>query len=334
MSTTSDEFFDPFEAHFRREPMAGAAVRVVVLAGDVEEAAARVAGPLETLIAQRGRAAESVVLSPDREYGWDAALAAGLEGATAPLVLVTTATRPWTSAHLDPLLAAIDHCDHVVGGRRDGPATRAGRWLGRLPWYLVFGVPVHDVHSPCRLHRREKLAAIPLQSASAFLDVEILAKATFFGQLIDEVPVPPLDAWRGRPRPFGPDVADVFRRPVFLRPAPSPSGPAEDPQGDDEGADGPGGEDRQGGGDVEPAHPLEDHAPEGVEELGQGERLDQGLHRRGEPVGGEEDAREQPHREHHEVHQAADGLGARGAAADEQADPGEGQRPDHIDDDQ
>ena len=60
---------------------------------------------------------------------------------------------------------------------------------------LIFAVPLRDVHSPCRLHRLDKLAAIPLQSASSFLDTEILAKATFLGHLIDEVAIPPL---RGR----------------------------------------------------------------------------------------------------------------------------------------
>src|SRR5258707_3887609 len=182
MSPSADDFFDPFEAHLRRDPLPGAAVRVIVLAPDDGPAAGRVARSLEELIAQRGRQVDSVVVS-GAGRGLNDALALGLEGAVAPLVLVTTAGEPWTAAHLDPLLDAINHCDHVVGRRQDGPTLRLRRWFGRLPWRLVFAVPVHDVHSPCRLHRREKLEAIPLQSASAFLDVEILAKATFFGQL-------------------------------------------------------------------------------------------------------------------------------------------------------
>ena len=44
-------------------------------------------------------------------------------------------------------------------------------WLFRR---LIFAVPLHDVHSPCRLHRLEKLQAISLQSESSFLDPEIL----------------------------------------------------------------------------------------------------------------------------------------------------------------
>ena len=57
---------------------------------------------------------------------------------------------------------------------------------------MVFAVPTLDVHSPCRLHRREKLEALSLQSSSRFLDIEILAKGTFLSHLLDEVPVPRL----------------------------------------------------------------------------------------------------------------------------------------------
>ena len=107
-------------------------------------------------------------------------------------MLVTTADEPWTKAHLEPLLEAINQCDHVIGCR---PTASRGNWAGHpgsLVRRLIFAVPLHDVHSPCRLHRLDKLAVIPLQSASSFLDIEILAKATFLGHLIDEVAVPPL----------------------------------------------------------------------------------------------------------------------------------------------
>ncbi len=202
------------------------------------------------------------------------ALTRGLEGAQLPLVLVTTAEEPWTEAHLDPLLKAIDHCDHVVGRRPAGPGASWKRWLAAMPRRLVFAVPLRDIHSPCRLHRLEKLAAIPLQSASSFLDVEILAKATFFGHLIDEVDVPPL---RG-PRPL---AGPVDRLPTILRDPrfEPPSGPAEEPQGQGECDDRPGGEDRQGRGDIEQPGPLEHDAPQRTDQLGQRQGLD-------EPLGG------------------------------------------------
>ena len=100
--------------------------------------------------------------------------------------------RALDQRHLDPLLEAIDQADHVVGRRPAGRWENGHAVAGRLPRRLVFAVPLLDVHSPCRLHRLEKLTAIPLQSGSSFLDTEILAKATFLGHLLDEVDVPPL----------------------------------------------------------------------------------------------------------------------------------------------
>src|SRR5438552_2711190 len=82
---------------------------------------------------------------------------------------------------------------------------------GALPWWLLFAVPILDVHCPCRLHRLEAMAAIPLQSSSGFVDVEILAKATFLDHLIDEVRVPALAALPARAT-WG-DFVEVFRRP-------------------------------------------------------------------------------------------------------------------------
>ena len=51
----------------------------------------------------------------------------------------------------------------------------------------------------------------------------------------------------------------------------------------------------------------------------------------GEPLGREEDAREEPHRQHDQVHQPADRLGGAGPAGDQQADAGERERADHVD---
>ena len=48
---------------------------------------------------------------------WPNRLRRGLEGASLPLVLVTTADEPWTADHLGPLLEAIDKSDHVIGRR-------------------------------------------------------------------------------------------------------------------------------------------------------------------------------------------------------------------------
>ena len=78
---------------------------------------------------------------------------------------------------------------------------------------------------------------------------------------------------------------------------------------------------------------LENNLAQSVDELSERKGADEGLERAGKAPGGEEDAGEQPHRQHDQVHQAADSLGGGGAAADEQADPGERKRTYHVDHD-
>ena len=114
-------------------------------------------------------------------------------GPRLPLVLVTTATEPLTADRTwhpcSPRSTRVTMSSAVVfQGRAPSPMS----FIAGLFRRLIFAVPLDDVHSPCRLHRLEKLLAIPLQSESSFLDTEIFAKATFLGHLIDEVEVPPL----------------------------------------------------------------------------------------------------------------------------------------------
>src|SRR5918997_4420209 len=94
-----EEFFDPYEAHFHRDPLPGAAVRVVAIAeGDAGRARAA-AQALVDLLARRGRAAESVVVEADAS-GWSRALETGLQGSTCPLAIVTSAVEPPSDGHL------------------------------------------------------------------------------------------------------------------------------------------------------------------------------------------------------------------------------------------
>ncbi len=187
-------------------------------------------------------------------------------------------------------------------------------------------MPVLDVHSACRLHRREALQAVPLQSDSEFVDVELLAKATFLGHLIDEVPVPdlPTDQER-RTALWRHDAHDVFRHPTFKK-TPK-SGPAEHPQGEEESDDGPGRENGQGDRQSGDPGALQENHSQAVAELGQRQGGDEGLHGRRDSGGGEEDAGEHPHGEHDEVHQPADGLDGLGAAATSRPIPAKDMAP-------
>ncbi len=236
--TTSEDTDDPFSAHFKRDPLPGAGIRIVILTELPSEHAEAVIAPLLRRIAELGRPVEQRIISV-ADHDLAEALRRGLEEAHMPLVLVTTAVEPWTADHLDPLVEAIDASDHVIGRRPKATRSRAANWVTKLLRKLIFAVPLDDVHSPCRLHRLEKLLAIVLQSKSSFLDTEILAKATFLGQLIDEVDVPPLPC-RVVGQGWWSDWNRLFKHPQFE----SPSSPPEKAECERERDDGPRGEDR------------------------------------------------------------------------------------------
>ena len=167
---------------------------------------------------------------------------------------------------------------HRAGGRL-GLAGRACRWLGQP-------AAAADLRGPGAATStrragsigREKLAAIPLQSASSFLDVEILAKATFFGHLIDEVDVPPLGGrivragWSGRLR------NGLSRVPPFLRRGARAQVQRKSRRASRKVTTAQAARIAMAWGDVEPKPgPFEDHPAQGADQLGQGQGLDEGL---------------------------------------------------------
>jgi hypothetical protein len=285
--TTTEASDDPFTEHQRRDPLPDAGIRVVMLTDMPAESAGGVMEPLAELISASGRPVERRIIPVSREQGMGEALKRGLRGARLPLVLVTTACEPWTKAHLEPLLHAIDGCDHVIGCR---PQSRRAAWtdpVGSLTRRLVFALPLRDVYSPCRLHRLDKLEGMPFQSVSSFLDVEILAKATFLGHLIDEVEVPPLGGLTVSAG-WWTDWNRILRHPNFV----GSSGPAEEAQCQYERDDGPGGEDQDGCADIEKSRPLEQHPSQRADQLSEWQGLYERLGGRGETVRGEEYAGE------------------------------------------
>ena len=203
-----DGWIHPLDAAALRAPIPNGGVRVIVLDSGAPPASAtpdEVGQGLLSLIRGRNRPADAFVVATGG-IGWARAIEQGLADGSHPIILITSAQARWTAAHLDPLLKAIDHRDHVIGQRPLPLVGRLRRWCATFPWRFLFAVPVRDVFSPCRLHRRVALEAIVLQSSTRLVDLEILAKATFLTQVIEEVDVPPLAAPPGRPihsRPEG-----------------------------------------------------------------------------------------------------------------------------------
>jgi hypothetical protein len=324
----------PYDAHMRRDPMHDAGIGIIFLTELPAHSAECFIAPIVAWLQAAGRTvAVQIVWLDGRAARLNDAVRAALDVLSLPLVLITTAVEPWSPAHLEPLLDAIDRCDHVIGRRPAGTWRRIRRWIACSARRLIFAVPVLDVHSPCRLHRAEKLGAIPMQSGSSYLDIEILAKATFLGHLLNEVDVPPLAGWvvqRGR----WSDRSAVLRHPEFRPTAlTAHSVPAEDAQGQVESAYGPGREDRDRLEDVvvEQSGALEHNQAKRGDELGQGERLDERLGALAEVLRGEKNPGEQIHRQHDQVHESTDCFGGRGPAGDQEPNAREGQGADDVD---
>ncbi|MFQ3594156.1 MAG: hypothetical protein SNJ82_13335 [Gemmataceae bacterium] len=104
------------------------------------------------------------------------------------------------------------------------PPVRLPGWLGlrrHLAWLglrFVFALRYHDPLCPVRLFRREILHRLPLQSRTAFVHVELLAKANFLGKIFgaEQVPlnvVPP--RYRGDAGAMWRDMKRVMNSPDF-----------------------------------------------------------------------------------------------------------------------
>src|SRR5208337_2217010 len=125
---------DPLTAHLRRQPLPKAGARIVVITDSPDGSATVVVAPLVDWFAREDRALElRTVIVDSRRPRLDQAMAAALDQATLPLVLITTATGLYGPEHLLPLLEAIDTCDHVLGKRPVGIVSRLLRWAGSLP---------------------------------------------------------------------------------------------------------------------------------------------------------------------------------------------------------
>ena len=128
----------------RRDPLPDAGIRIIFLTELPADSAERIhcaASSPGYRPPRRPVAARTVILD-GRTARLNDAVRAALDDRSHPLVLITTAVEPWSPAHLEPLLEAIDRCDHVVGRRPAGTWRRLTRWIGCLARRLIFAVPV------------------------------------------------------------------------------------------------------------------------------------------------------------------------------------------------
>jgi glycosyltransferase involved in cell wall biosynthesis len=134
-----------------------------------------------------------VVREPTPGYG--AAVAAGVEAATAGYVAVMDGDGSFDPTDLLPLLAAVaDGTADLAVGRRRPVARGVWPWHARAGNALVVtllrraGFPAHDI-APMRVCRRDALLALDVRDRRFGYPVELLQKATRAGWRIVEYDV-------------------------------------------------------------------------------------------------------------------------------------------------
>jgi len=124
--------------------------------------------------------------------GYGAALRSGLWEARGELVFFSDADLQFDLSELEKLLEHAERFDIVAGyrsPRRDPRHRLAIAWLWGSLVRVFFGLRVRDVDCAFKVFRRDVLRAIPIASVGAFVNTEILVRATAQGFRIRQVPV-------------------------------------------------------------------------------------------------------------------------------------------------
>jgi glycosyltransferase involved in cell wall biosynthesis len=168
------------------------------------------------------------LLRHERNRGYGAALRTGLQSARMGWVFFTDADLQFDLSDLAELIAVSPEADIVAGyraPRRDPWIRRLLGWgWGRLVRWL-YGLDIRGVDCAFKLFRREVLREIPIESVGAFVNTEILVRASAAGFRIRQIPVRHFPRTAGSPSGARPRVIlRALRELLGLRrrlPAPS-----------------------------------------------------------------------------------------------------------------
>jgi hypothetical protein len=153
-----------------------------------------------------------LVVDDKASEGVGTALKIGLAVAQHPLLL--TVPAGYTSSALPALLKEIDLVDIVCGVRQ---SKQAG-WKRRQFFskaYQLFGIMLQDPECGLKLYRREVFERLPIQSKGSFVQIEILAKASFQNRILTEAVV---EGPATEPASVGSDFWKVLNNPNFGQP--------------------------------------------------------------------------------------------------------------------
>jgi glycosyltransferase involved in cell wall biosynthesis len=141
-------------------------------------------------------------LARDRDYlrclshpinmGYGAALKTGLKSGSKDLLFFTDSDLQFDIAELAELVGWIDRHDIIIGYRKkrmDHPGRKVLGWGWTTLISLIFGLKVKDIDCAFKLFRKEVIDSISIDSIGAFVNSEILLRATSKGYTIKEIPV-------------------------------------------------------------------------------------------------------------------------------------------------
>jgi glycosyltransferase involved in cell wall biosynthesis len=142
------------------------------------------------------------VVSHPRNRGYGAALRSGFACSTKDLVFFTDADGQFDMEELGRLVPLMADCDIAVGyraRRRDGFVRRVNGFLWTKWAGLILGFRAKDVDCAFKLFRGSVLKSLPLKSAGAAINAEILAWAARKGLVLRELGVRHYPRAGGRP---------------------------------------------------------------------------------------------------------------------------------------
>ncbi|MFQ6104068.1 MAG: glycosyltransferase family 2 protein [Candidatus Glassbacteria bacterium] len=124
--------------------------------------------------------------------GYGAALKTGLKNARKQLLFFTDSDLQFDISELKQLMSWIDTHDIVIGyrkRRRDHTGRRFLGWGWTTLVSILFGLKVRDIDCAFKLFKKKVIDSISIDSIGAFVNSEILLRATRMGYSLKEVPV-------------------------------------------------------------------------------------------------------------------------------------------------
>jgi glycosyltransferase involved in cell wall biosynthesis len=133
------------------------------------------------------------VITHERNQGYGAALASGLNAATKQLLFFTDGDKQFDVAELSGFLASIDEqTDLVIGWRQkraDPMMRRINAWGWKMLVNGLFGYTARDIDCAFKLFRRRVWESVPVDSRGATFSAELLIRARRQGFHVKERPV-------------------------------------------------------------------------------------------------------------------------------------------------